>query len=289
MNPCSQHPSVQAGWECTACQRLLCTQCAAADTYNNAPIVRCRICGNVVQEIVQPPAFTRGYEPPAERVELSSGPLATPATEEPIANEYIPQEVVLPSAPTAPSEPAAAASSPLPDPDESIAGELDDSSMAAAMYDPGRRTSAEIAAIPAAGLNPYQQAESPPLFGEPPPDPMEPLRSALERSDEAGAIDAYYRLTGDGQTPDLEVPMELRLTQFLGNANLYPDAVNSCRRAVAKQPDGPMAPAAIFTAARLMGEKLGQHEQAQAALQYLLQNYPQSPLCNHARQMLGQR
>ena len=266
MEFCSQHPSSRAGWTCTACQRLLCPQCAATDTLQGNSIVRCRVCGAVAREIVElPPA-----SPPPD-------------------DGYIPQEVVLPTAPpSAPGPAADAAGSPLPSPDESIAGELDDSSMAAAMYDPGRETSAAIAAIPAAGLTPFQGSALSFADNTQIADPLEPLRAALERSEEAASIDAFHRLMGDGLAPDLDVMFELRLTQYLGNANLYSEAVQSCRRAVLKQPDGPMAPAATFTAARLMGEKLGQQEQARSLLQYMLDTYPQSPLCNHARRMLQQ-
>jgi len=208
-----------------------------------------------------PPAFTQGYTP---------------------APEQAPEPAPEPQAP--------ADSGPLPDPGEAISGDLDDSSIAGAMYDPGRETSAAIAAIPAAGLTPFQQKSGPLSLGDNTQiaDPVEPLRAALERSDETASVQAYQQLMGDGVTPNLEPSLELRLTQYLGNADLYSDAVLSCRRAAGKQPDGPMAPAATFTAARLMAEKLQQPEQAKALLQFMLDNYPDSPLCNHARQLLEQ-
>ena len=239
------------------------------------------------------PAFTQGYSPPPEAVELSPDPLAGPPPDGAsfADDEYIPQEVVLPTAPQpAPAPEVPGDRSPLPSAHESIAGDIDNSSIAGAMYDPGRETSAAIAAITAAGLTPFQKKSGPLSLNDNVQlaDPMEPLRAALDRNDEAGSVQAYHRLMGDGVTPDLEPPLELRLTQFLGNANLYSDAVLSCRRAAGKQPDGPMAPAATFTAARLMAEKLQQPEQAKALLQFMLDNYPDSPLCNHARQLLQQ-
>ncbi|MBL8912305.1 MAG: hypothetical protein JNM17_16560 [Archangium sp.] len=49
---CEAHQAV-AGWECTACHRALCPDCAAERTVYPATVIVCAICGELAEELIQ--------------------------------------------------------------------------------------------------------------------------------------------------------------------------------------------------------------------------------------------
>ncbi len=179
------------------------------------------------------------------------------------------------------------------------AGDLDNTSMAEAMYDPGRTTAAAMAAIqprsePAVtsafdgAPRPAAAPPAPPAAAaSAPADPMADLRAALQAGDQARAVEVYAALVGDGLTPRLDAQQDLRLATYLAETGRYTDAVFACRRVAQGDPTGPLAPGATFTAARLLFEKMGQRDQAAALLRHLIQSYPDHALAGRARDALA--
>ncbi len=128
-----------------------------------------------------------------------------------------------------------------------------------------------------------------PILLEPETDARDPagvLESALQGGDNPAALNAYRRLRDAGRTPDLTPPQELRLASILERQGLSLDAAHACRRAAQKDARGPLAARAIFTAARLLVERVGEVEQGKAMYRHLAENYPRDPLAARAREML---
>jgi len=117
-------------------------------------------------------------------------------------------------------------------------------------------------------------------------DPARTLQEALEAGDSSATVEAYERLSSAGQTPELTPQLELRLANILERTGNSLGAAHACRRAAQKDPTGPMATRAIFTAGRLLTEKLGEQAQGIAMYRYLVDNYPADPLSERAREML---
>ena len=138
-----------------------------------------------------------------------------------------------------------------------------------------------------------QQAESRPEPVAPIPlepeaqvDPAQALLAALDKGDNPGAIDAYQKLQTAGLKPELPPELELRLANILEREGLSLDAAHACRRAADRELQGPLATRAIFTAARLLIERVGEVEQGKAMYRYLIENYPDDPLSERAKEML---
>jgi tetratricopeptide (TPR) repeat protein len=112
------------------------------------------------------------------------------------------------------------------------------------------------------------------------------LRSALSAEPEK-ALAAYQRMAQSGLTPDLEPADELKLAMLLDKSGDARGAVLACRRAAKRQPQGPLAPRAIFTAARLLAERMGKPVDAKAMYQYLIQAFPAHELSVQAREKLA--
>lgn len=146
------------------------------------------------------------------------------------------------------------------------------------------------AALPSRSEPPPESQPEPvkpiPLEPEPDLDPARALESSLKSGDNDAAMDAYRKLQAAGLTPDLPPPPELRLANILERQGLSLDAAHACRRAAEKDPQGPLATRAIFTAARLLVERVGEVEQGKTMYRYLVENYPQDPLAQRAQEML---
>jgi len=138
-----------------------------------------------------------------------------------------------------------------------------------------------------------QQVESAPEPVEPIPlepeaesNPAQALRTSLERGDNPGVVEAYRKLQAATLTPQLPPELELRLANILERQGLSLDAAHACRRAADRELKGPLATRAIFTAARLLVERVGEVEQGKAMYRYLIDNYPDDPLARRAQEML---
>ena len=125
-----------------------------------------------------------------------------------------------------------------------------------------------------------------PLEPEEKPDPARALEKSLKNGDNPGAVDAYRKLQAAGLKPELAPELELRLANILERQGLSLDAAHACRRAAERELHGPLATRAIFTAARLLVERVGEVEQGKAMYRYLVENYPDDPLAERAKEML---
>jgi len=125
-----------------------------------------------------------------------------------------------------------------------------------------------------------------PLEPEERPDPARALENSLTRGDNPGAAEAYRKLQAAGLKPKLPPELELRLANVLQHQGLSLDAAHACRRAAERDLKGPLATRAIFTAARLLIEQVGEVEQGKAMYRYLVENYPEDPLAQRAQEML---
>jgi len=119
-----------------------------------------------------------------------------------------------------------------------------------------------------------------------PEDPAAALRAALQASDIERVSQAYSELIAAGGVPNLDPPLEMRLANILDRSGDSLGAAHACRRAAERDAGGPLAARAIFTAARLLTEKLDDREQGIAMYRYLAENFPQDPLAARAREML---
>jgi uncharacterized membrane protein len=140
---------------------------------------------------------------------------------------------------------------------------------------------------------PQPQVESQPGPVEPIPlepedrlDPARALEKSLQSGDNQGAVDAYQKLQAAGHKPELAPELELRLANILERQGLSLDAAHACRRAADRDLQGPLATRAIFTAARLLVERVGEVEQGKVMYRYLIENYPEDPLAQRAQEML---
>jgi hypothetical protein len=119
-----------------------------------------------------------------------------------------------------------------------------------------------------------------------PGSPAEQLKVALQSGDNAGALQAFRALLSSGTAPDLEPALDLRLAGILEHAGESLAAAHACRRAAQKDMRGPLAARAIFTAARLLCERVGECTQGAAMYRYLIEHFPQDPLTERARELL---
>ena len=115
---------------------------------------------------------------------------------------------------------------------------------------------------------------------------QEGLRSALQADHGEQALAAYHALRAQGMHPELPVRLELRLAGFLEKSGSYEEAVISAQRAASMEMNGPFAPRAIFTAARLLAEKLGNTARAMELYRYVADNFPQDELSMYAADAL---
>jgi len=117
-------------------------------------------------------------------------------------------------------------------------------------------------------------------------DPQAALARALEGASGQAAVESYQALVATGLVPDLEPRHELRLAALLERADLPLDAAHAARRAAQKDLHGPFAARAVFTAAKLLVDRVGQREQGVAMFRYLVANFPKDELALRAAELL---
>ncbi|HOX47409.1 MAG TPA: hypothetical protein PK668_27695 [Myxococcota bacterium] len=146
----------------------------------------------------------------------------------------------------------------------------------------------EAAYQPARSAATEQPVEPIPLDEE--GDSPDSSQAALARAVESGAalavLECYQALVAAGLTPTLEPRLELRLAACLDRAEQPLDAAHACRRAAEKEPRGPFAARAVFTAAKLLVDRVGQREQGIAMYRYLVANFPKDELALRATELL---
>lgn len=126
-----------------------------------------------------------------------------------------------------------------------------------------------------------------PIALEPEPENAErSLDALLKAGDNQASLELYRRMKMEGAEPELDPACELRLANLLERAGMSVDAALACRRAAHRDLNGPLATRAIFTAARLLVERVGNREQGIAMYHYLIDNYPEDPMVDRAREML---
>ena len=114
------------------------------------------------------------------------------------------------------------------------------------------------------------------------------LKQAVEAGDGQSALALMKRLRAKGLPSGLDVQGELTLAAVLGRSGLILEAAQLCREVAEREPEGPFAARAIFTAARLAAEKLGRKDQGVALYRYLVEKYPKDPYAERAKEMLSQ-
>jgi hypothetical protein len=131
-----------------------------------------------------------------------------------------------------------------------------------------------------------ERVEPLPLEEAPAKPPQVALQDALAGETSDRVLAAYRRVQAAGFAPELKPELELRLAALLDKNEDSLGAVMACRRAAEKDPRGPVAARAIFTAARLLVERVGAIQDGVALYRYLLENYPGDELAERARGML---
>ena len=112
------------------------------------------------------------------------------------------------------------------------------------------------------------------------------LRQAVEDGDGQSAQTLLVRLRAKGLPSGMDAQAELTLAAVLGRSGLVMEAAQLCREVAEREPEGPFAARAIFTAARLATEQLGRKDQGVALYRYLVEKYPQDPYAERARGIL---
>ena len=177
---------------------------------------------------------------------------------------------------------------PSPDVDPAVAGDgpglVDHSPLD--LEDEPRATVATGASADEADAAPGQDSEeAAPAEADAPPrrETMEEkLQRALRGDQSTQALKAYKAIRGAGIHPALPVSMELRLAGILEKVGQYEEAVITSQRAAKADMKGPFAARAIFTAARLMSEKLGNPKRGKELYQFVADNFPQDELSMYA-------
>lgn len=116
--------------------------------------------------------------------------------------------------------------------------------------------------------------------------PSQELRQALAGAPDK-VLEVYRGLAQAGLSPELEPAEELKLAALLDQAGDARGAVLACRRAAKREPTGPLAPRALFTAARLLAERMNKPADAQAMFQYLIKTFPSHELAAQAQENLA--
>ncbi|MBW2702079.1 MAG: hypothetical protein JRF33_14780 [Deltaproteobacteria bacterium] len=112
------------------------------------------------------------------------------------------------------------------------------------------------------------------------------LRQAVEAGDGQSAQVLLARLKAKGLPSGMDAQAELTLAAVLGRSGLVMEAAQLCREVAEREPEGPFAARAIFTAARLATEQLGRKDQGVALYRYLVEKYPRDPYAERARGIL---
>ena len=148
--------------------------------------------------------------------------------------------------------------------------------------------SAQISDVPRVMGRPLHAPE-PAAFGGPEgvADPHAALETALNNEPGVVALTAFVRCR-DARVP-LALPpaLELRLATVLERAREFEAAVAACRRAADQNLNGPLAPRAIFMAAQLHEQRLGDAPRAAALYRYLVDTFPQDQLASRAREAIN--
>ena len=134
----------------------------------------------------------------------------------------------------------------------------------------GAKADADEGASPGAGEAPKHETME------------EKLRRALREDNSVDALKAYKAIRSAGIHPALPVRLELRLAGFLEKVGQYEEAVIACQRAAKDEMKGPFAARAIFTAARLLSEKLGNPTRGVELYRHVADNFPQDELSMYA-------
>ena len=131
--------------------------------------------------------------------------------------------------------------------------------------------------------------EAQPMKAPPPPNVtplMKELVAALDAKDDSRAERIVRELTAEGAAPDLEPRHELQLAVILEKAGDTWGAVSACRRAAGPEPGSRLAARAIFTAGRLLEERLAERARAATMYHHLVRNLPSSPFAARALERL---
>ena len=144
-----------------------------------------------------------------------------------------------------------------------------------------------LAGWPDAREKKYQPVEPIALEPEPvPTGPRKSLATLLASGEHEQALEVFRGQQASGITPDLEPQLEMRLANLLERAGESLQAARACRRAAERDLKGPLAPQAIFSAARLLVESVGDKKNGTAMYQFLKDNYPDDPLSARAAELL---
>ena len=110
----------------------------------------------------------------------------------------------------------------------------------------------------------------------------ERLQAAVRDDRPANALKAYQAIRRAGIHPGLPPRLDIRLAGFLEKVGQHEEAVISCQRAAKADMKGPFAARAIFTAARLLADKLDNADRALELYRYVVDNFPQDELSMYA-------
>jgi len=122
-----------------------------------------------------------------------------------------------------------------------------------------------------------------------PDDPAITLREALYRGRGATALKAYRTLCSNGEAPNLDPWVSLRVADLLEFSGHFLEAAQLCVQAAEKDSSGPLAAPAIFRSAALLLGPARQPDSAALLLQRLIQSYPDHALRRQAERLLHGR
>lgn len=141
---------------------------------------------------------------------------------------------------------------------------------------PGARPSgsAEGAPLPVGARAPIEVPE------------LDVLEESLRRGDDRRALEAFREKSAGGAYPLLEPRWELRMATILERAGDAKEAARACERAAKNDLHGPLAPRAIFTAARILVERAGEPVEGVKLYEYLIAHYPNDDFAMRAQDAL---
>jgi hypothetical protein len=117
--------------------------------------------------------------------------------------------------------------------------------------------------------------------------PEEVLANALRAGNHSLVMSAWRDLQRSGTRPDLPPEQALEFAAVLEKSGEAKAAAQVAHAAASKDLEGPLAPRAIFTAARLLTERVGDAASGKKLYQYLIKQYPDHELAAAAREKLN--
>lgn len=115
---------------------------------------------------------------------------------------------------------------------------------------------------------------------------LDVLEESLRRGDDKRALEAFREKSAAGAYPLLEPRWELRMATILERAGDAREAARACERAAKNDLRGPLAPRAIFTAARILIERAGEPVEGVKLYEYLIAHYPNDDFAARAQEAL---